>query len=261
MHTLRRELPIPLYHQLRTILQQGIEVGHWKPEEQLPAEHDLARQFGVSKITVRQALRELATLGYVRREQGRGTFVSRNKLQQGPRELTSFTEEMRRHGVPSSSRVLDQSVIHASGDLAAILKIEEGEKVFRLKRLRLAEGEPMGIQCAHIPLALAPGLIHEDFANASLYEVLQTRYGRSPASARETHFAVLIPAEDAALLGVDAGSPGLAAERISLLASRRPLEFVSSIMRGDRYRIVLDLVAESHGDPRAQQRFSTAEGV
>src|SRR5579863_5096919 len=94
---LDRDLPVPLYHQLQAVLKAEIESGKWRPGDQLPTESQLTGLYQVSKITVRQALEELAELGYIRREHGRGTFVERRKFDEGPRELTSFTEEMRRH--------------------------------------------------------------------------------------------------------------------------------------------------------------------
>jgi GntR family transcriptional regulator len=242
MYALDKSLPVPLYHQLKNILMTGIESGEWQPDQQIPTEEDLSKRFGISKITVRQALRELAGLGYIRREQGRGTFVSRPQLVQGPRELTSFTEEMRRHNLTAHSRVLDQSIRKAEEATAAALQIAVGDPVFVLKRLRLANGEPMGVQTAHIPAALAPGLVDESLETGSLYEILQARYGLHPAKARETHFALLAPAEQAELLGIAPGSPALGAERIAYLPGGGALEYVESIMRGDRYRIVLDLV-------------------
>jgi GntR family transcriptional regulator len=244
---LDKRLPIPLYHQLKSVILNAIQSGELKPDDQLPAESELAQTYAVSKITVRQALRELADLGYVRREQGRGTFVARTRLELGPRELTSFTEEMRRHGLSAKSRVLDAEVMPADDAMADRLEVPAGSDLFVLKRLRIADGEPMGIQTAFIPLELAPGLPDEPMENASLYEVLLLKYGRQPLHARETHSAVLIEAEDAELLGVPAGSPALAAERVSYLDTGRPLEFVHSIMRGDRYRIILDLAAEPRG--------------
>src|SRR6185503_5524734 len=105
-------------------------------------------RFRVSKITVRQALTDLAQLGYIRREQGRGTFVQRPPIEEGPRELTSFTGEMRGHGMSASSRVLEHGVVNATGDIAFPLEIVVGAPVFRLRRLRFADGEPMGVQTA-----------------------------------------------------------------------------------------------------------------
>jgi GntR family transcriptional regulator len=242
---LNKDLPVPLYHQLKDVLLRGIQAGRWKLDDRLPPEDELAVQFEVSRITVRQALRELSNLGYIRREQGRGTFVRQPPVQQGPRELTSFTEDMRRRGAAARSRVLEHRAIPASDDLAVRLSIAEGEPVFRLRRLRLADGKPMGLQTSHVPLAFVPGIERIDFANASLYETLDTRYDLVPVRATETQLAVAVGSgEEAALLKVAPGSPALAAERVTYLPDGRPLEFVYSVMRGDRYSIVLDLVLD-----------------
>lgn len=234
---------------------EAIESGQWQSGQQLPNESKLAESFAVSKITVRQALQELASLGYIRREQGRGTFVSKPKFDQGPRELLGFTEEMRRHSLAASSRVLERSVKEADIRVADALQLHVGSPVFVLKRLRIADGEPMGIQTAHIPLNLAAGIEKEDFENVSLYELLRTRYGLQPTKARETHFAALAEPAAAELLGIPTGSPVFAAERVTFLRDGRPLEFVKSIMRGDRYSIVLDLVVDRA--PQATRRGGT----
>jgi len=222
---------------------ESIESGRWQAGDQLPTEDQLAQKFAVSKITVRQALQKLAGLGYVRREQGRGTFVSKRRLDQGPRELTSFTEEMRRQRLEASSRVIRRAVTKPAARVAEALQIGESERVFVLKRLRLADGEPMGIQTAHIPVRLVPGLAQERLDNVSLYELLRDRYGLEPSQARETYFAVAADAAVAALLGIDSGSAVFAVERVTLSAHGQPFEFVQSIMRGDRYNIILDLAA------------------
>jgi GntR family transcriptional regulator len=183
----------------------------------------------------------LAIAGVLRREQGRGTFVAEPKLAQGPREMTSFTDEMRSRGLLPTSKVLKQDVIKAEADVAEKLQIAEGGQVMMLKRLRLADGEPMGIQTAYISLSLAPQLAQEDFNDASLYAALERKYGLWPARAQESYVAVLLDRADAKLLKVAVASPALSAERVSYLTSGQPLELTYSIMRGDRYKIVLDL--------------------
>jgi GntR family transcriptional regulator, N-acetylglucosamine utilization regulator len=242
MRRVSRDGPIPLYHQVKAAILREIDAGQWSPGQQLPTEDDLIAMFRVSKITVRQALRELAHMGYIRREQGRGTFVQRPPLEEGPRELTSFTGEMRGHGLTARSRVLEQGAIAAPADVALWLDIDIGAPVFRLRRLRLADGEPMGLQTAYLPMALVPGIDAISFANDSLYAVLEVRYSLRPARARETHQAILVSPEDAPLLGAAPGSPAFSAERLTSMADGSPLEYVQSIMRGDRYKIVLDLV-------------------
>lgn len=237
---LDKDLPVPLYHQLQAVLKAEIESRKWRAGEQIPNETQLAERFGVSKITVRQALQKLSDLGYIRREQGRGTFVARRKFDEGPRELTSFTEEMRRHDLSAASRVLAQGVVEANARVADALLVPLLSPIFVLKRVRLAGGEPMSVQTAHIPAAFVPGLdLAED---ASLYEVLQNRYQLYPARARETYFAAAAEATVAELLGIPAGSPVFTVERVTLLPNERPFEFVQSVVRGDRYSIVLDLV-------------------
>ena len=238
---LSKHLPVPLYYQLKTILLDRVKSGDLKANDRLPSEDEIAAQYGISKATVRQAIGELVVAGLFRREQGRGTFVAEQKIEQGPRALTGFTEEMRKRGLRSTSKVLKRRVVRAEAGVAEKLGLGEGDPVFELTRLRSADGEPLGLQTAFIPLVLAPGLGDEEFESASLYEILEGKYGLVPARAEETHSAVLIDGREARLLKVAAGSPGLAAERVTYLADGRPFELVHSVMRGDRYKIILEL--------------------
>lgn len=248
---LDRKLYVPLYHQLKNILLEDIRSGKLKPDDRLPSEDQVAAAYGLSIITVRRTLTDLAAAGYIRRERGRGTFIARLPVEQGPRELTSFTQEMTKRGFRSSSKVLSRKVINADPGIAAQLQVPEGADIFVLRRLRLAGGEPMGIQTAHIPAKLAPGLIDEDFGESSLYDRLEQKFRLIPARAREVHSAVLITGEDAVILNLPEGSLGLGAKRLTFLADGRPFEFVDSVMRGDRYEIVLDLVAKEQRAPTA----------
>jgi GntR family transcriptional regulator len=241
---LNKDLPIPLYYQLKTALMKSIESGQLTAGKQLPNELQLAEQFGISKITVRQALQGLAELGYIRREHGRGTFVCKLKMDQGPRELTSFSEEMRRHRVSPSSRVLMSAVREADARIAEALAIAIGKPIFVLKRLRMANGEPMGVQTAHIPLHMVPGLETENLENLSLYQILRSRYNLLPARARETYFAIRAKAALAQLLGVTSGAAVFDVVRVTFLPNGKPFEFVQSTIRGDRYSIILELATD-----------------
>src|ERR1035437_8785957 len=156
---LDKDLPVPLYHQLQSVLKAEIESRRWRAHAQLPNETKIAERFGVSKITVRQALQKLAELGYIRREQGRGTFVSRRKFDEGPRELTSFTEEMCRHDLTAASRILSQSVVEADARVSDALLLPSHAPIFVLKRVRLPASALMSVQSAPTPAAFVPGLL------------------------------------------------------------------------------------------------------
>jgi GntR family transcriptional regulator, N-acetylglucosamine utilization regulator len=238
---LDRDLPIPLYHQLKSQLLKRIETGELSPHARLETEDQLAAAYRVSKATVRQALGELVHAGYLRREQGRGTFVADPRVDQGPTELTSFTDDMQRRGLVAASQVLGRAVVPADAAMAAKLRIAPGARVFRLERLRTGDGEPLAIQTAHIPLDMAPELARERFESGSLYETLE-RHGLVPVSAHERHWAALIERPQARLLKVKAAAAGLCAERVAFLRDGRPLEYTCSVMRADRYQITLDLV-------------------
>jgi len=245
MGPLDKQLAAPLYHQLQEVLKAQIESAAWTPGEQLPNESKLAERFGVSKITVRQALQNLEDLGYIHREHGRGTFVAHRKFGQGPHELTSFTEEMRRHQLAGGSRILTQQVVEADAQVSDALRLPARSPVFVLERVRLAGGEPVTVQTAHIPAHLVPGL--ELAPEASLYDVLQKRYHLNAARGRETYFASLADERAAKLLHIAPGAPVFAVERVTLLPNDRPFEFARSIVRGDRYSVVLELVKHGTG--------------
>src|SRR5215813_14915895 len=138
--TLSKDLPIPLYHQLKTLLLERIRKGEMKPNDRLPAEDELAATHGVSKATVRQALNDLAIAGVLRREQGRGTLVAEPKLAQGPREMTSFTDEMRSRGFHPTSKVLKHEVIKAYADMAETLQVYKGSLHIALTQAGVGEG-------------------------------------------------------------------------------------------------------------------------
>jgi len=244
---LDKNLPVPLYHQLQNVLKVAIESGRWRAKERLPSEQELAKRFRVSKITVRQALEELARLDYIRREQGRGTFVAPRKFDEGPRELTSFTEEMRRHSLVAASRILAQFEAEADARVARALNLPVKSPVLVVKRLRLAGADPLAVQTAHLPAALVPGLKITE--GMSLYEVLQNRYHLYPARARETYLAAVADGATARQLNIRAGAPVFAVERVTMLPNEKPFEFVQSTVRGDRYSIVLDLEKNAGEQP------------
>jgi GntR family transcriptional regulator len=190
----------------------------------------------VSRITVRHALRNLEEYGLLKREHGRGTFVRSATVVAGTRRLTSFTEEMANLRLNAGSPLLSASVGPASAAVAAALEIEEGASVVCIRRLRLGDNVPIGLQSAHFSVERVPGFLDGAPLEGSLYAALKAHYGIVPDEAHEVYRVGLVGEADAELLDVPAGSPAFVIERVAF-DPRGPLEFTLSIMRGDRYEI------------------------
>lgn len=242
-----KDVPIPLYYQIKARLLEAIENGHLKPGDRVLSERELTTQFAVSRMTARQALTELENQGYLYRVQGKGTFVANPKLEQPLAGLTSFTEEMRRRGLEPAARVLAAEEVVAGRKVARALGIGESAPVYRLERLRLAGGEPMALEISHLPAAAVPGLLDRGPVEQSLYRILQERYGLRPVKAMQSLEAVAANAYEAEILHVREGTPLLLLERIARDAQDRPVEYVHSLYRGDRYRFTTELIRREDG--------------
>jgi GntR family transcriptional regulator len=154
--------------------------------------------------------------------------------------MTSFSEEMRRRGMVPGSRTLSMEVELAGARLGRLLRVSPSEKTLVIKRLRLADGETMAIETLHLPQALVPGLSAKDLTG-SLYELLRGRYGIEIASGTQTIEPTVTDEDESAVLGVPLHSPAFLFERTSRDQQDRTVEFVQSVYRGDRYRIVTEL--------------------
>ena len=230
---------IPLYYQIQRVLMEKIRSGVLTVGDPLASEEELSRTYQVSRMTARQALHGLKVNGYAFSEKGRGTFVTRPKLEKNIMHLQGFTEDMRQRGMKASSRLLEQSVSTVDGEMSEKLKLNPGEQVLRLRRLRMADGIPMAIEESHIPLRQFPGLEHIDFAKDSLYATLRERYGVRVGYADETIEALQATREDAELLTIPSRASILSISRIILTTQETPIEAACSRYRGDRYRALI----------------------
>ncbi len=186
---------------------------------------------------MRQALQELTVEGRLQRVRGSGTFVAEPKLAQAL-QLTSHTEDMRAQGLEPGSRLLHLGDVAADDVLAAHLDIPVGAKVLRIERLRLANGEPMAVETTHLAAGRFPRLRGHLERSGSLYAVLSEHYGVHLAAAEQTIETVLAGPHEAGVLGTEVGAPVLLLCRHSLDEEGRPVEYVRSYYRGDRYKFV-----------------------
>jgi len=232
--------PEPKWSQLRGILLDLV-ADELEADRPIPSERELGDRFGLSRMTVRQAVDRLVAEGALYRVPGRGTFVARAKIVM-PLRLTSFTQDMRARGLAPGAVDIGRGTVAASEVVAGSLGLAPGDPVHLVERLRTADGEPMAIERAHLPARVTPGLLDETLEDRSLYAVLQEKFGLLLDTGEQTIEAVTAAASDARLLGVSRGSPVLLLVRRSF-AGDLPVEYVTSTYRGDRYQLRVSLDA------------------
>jgi len=229
---------VPLYYQIQQGLSEQIQSGRLKPGELMPSEQEIAARLGVSRMTARQALKSLCSRGLAYSQRGKGTFVSRMKLEKNFRQLLSFSEEMKDRGSQPRSRVLAFKKMAPEGDVAQALHLRPGEEVIFLKRVRMADSAPLCIEATHLPARRCPDLLENFEPSGSLYRALAERYGLQIHMADEEAEASLATAAEAKLLRVRGKSPVFRFTRTAYLHDGQPVEFVKSTYRGDRCKVV-----------------------
>jgi GntR family transcriptional regulator len=216
----------PIYRQLADMLRMQIESGHIAPNDAIPAERDLAATHEVSRDTVRKAIKLLEEQGVLYSDHGRGTFAAPAAVRKMSRFLDSFTEDtIKRGGVPGQKILVMEEII-ASMAIASLLNIDSETPILHLKRLRLMDGAPIGIQDSYVRLPPGEQLARKDLERAgSLYRLLVDKFGIEPSESLESIGAIPAGAEEVQLLGITAGTPILVCERIMLSSRREPVEY------------------------------------
>ena len=238
-----KKSPMPYYYQLKQIITAEVEAEHYKPGDRLPSEHELCRMFGISRTVVRQALIELETEGWLRREKGRGAFVAPKKttgyIFQG---LTSLTEDISARGGTLWSEVRHLERLPAPSAAAQELGLDVGDPVIVLDRLRFVDGSPWVSATAYLPYDLCPQLLEEDMTTQSLYSTLENKYGINIDRGRRSVEAARAPATVAQALGIKQGAPVLLLHGTAYNDARRPIEHFVEYHRGDLSRFEVNLV-------------------
>jgi GntR family transcriptional regulator len=233
----------PMYFQIQSHLLKMIQSGELHPGDSVPSEEELARVYGVSRMTSRQALQSLKSQGYAAGQKGRGTFVTQPKVEKDIAHLAGFSAEMRSLGMRASSRVLEASCAAADAETAARLQIALNAPIFKLVRLRYADEVPVAIEEGCLSRDRFPQIESIDFRSASLYQTVRERYGVAIDSADEILEARAANRKESELLEIPARSCLLMISRILRSADGKPIESARSLYRGDRYRAVLKVFA------------------
>lgn len=230
--TLHKDSRIPLYIQFKELILTKIESGEWQPEHKLPSERNLCNQYDISRITVREALKELVRDGLIESVSGKGNFVRYKGVAEYKPSL-SFTIATQMKNQMPSSRLINQEVIYAAVGLVRELEIPLNSKVLMVHRIRYVNDEPRIIQKAFVPLTYCDALLDYNFEKESLYRVLDQACQLIPVNVKSSFEARLAVEIEVQRLNLITPAAVLMARQTSYLANGRPIEYCRSIYRAN----------------------------
>ncbi|MFH1929148.1 MAG: GntR family transcriptional regulator [Chloroflexota bacterium] len=239
MYIIDRDSFKPLYYQISEIMREKIDDDEWKPGDRVWSERDLTNQFQVSRNTAREALDVLVKEGLIYRMRGHGSFVAPRKMRHGLLSLTSFSETMLSRGVTPSSRLMAMELLVPPPRIAEHLRLDQGQKAFRIERLRLGDGDPMALNISYVPQHLCPHLDRVDLETGSLYRLLEGEYGLRLWRSEQVLKPTVATEYEAQLLDVSPGTPLLLAEGTTFLEGDVPIEYSKLVYRADRYEFTI----------------------
>jgi GntR family transcriptional regulator len=234
-----------LYSRVETVLAGEITDGGLKVGDQLQTEDDLIARFDVSRITIRRAIQNLVSRGMVEIRRGKGTFVAAPKITQELTELSGFVEDMHALGRKPTARVIGKEVVTADTTVASHLALTKGERVVRIRRVRLADGIPLSFDETYLPLKIGKKIITNNLKVEPIFSLLERKYGVPLIEAEYKLEAVAAEAEIAAALRVKQGSPIFRIERTSYSTDDRPVDYEKLYYRGDLVRFVTRLARKT----------------
>lgn len=235
-----RQSATPLFQQIAAQLRREMEEGKLRLGDVIPGERELAEALHVSRMTLRAAIDELVDEGLLMRQRGRGTIVAHVRINKQAQVLgfMSFSEEMRARGLTPSSRILAFKSEIADAGISAQLDLPVGAQVILLRRVRLANGEPMALERCFLPYERFRKLLQFDLSARSLYDVLEQEFDTRPTLCQETVEAIALDAAEARDLVCKRGSPALLVTRVTRDARGALIEAEQTVYRADRYRMV-----------------------
>jgi len=246
-HTVDKSIPVPLYYQLKNIIQDEIANGKYLPGDPIPTEMELSDHFHLSRTTVRQAILEMVGEGKLYRVKSKGTFVSKPKIKQDfTKRLETFRDQIERLGMKASTCLLEFSIVPAPEDAASVLHLKRGEPCILLLRKRFANEEPNVIVRTYLPHIRCLYLEQHDLEKESLYEILSTCEDTRIYHINRVMEAILATDEIASLLEIEPGQPIHYFTSIGYNRSGEPVEYSLAHYRGDRNRFEVDIVNEGN---------------
>lgn len=239
MELINREDHQKLYLQLYDILKKKIENNEWPVGSQIPTEDELCKMFNVSRATVRTAILELVRQGYLKRQQGKGTFVYKSTTSEGLTMLTNFRELMFEEGLIFSTNLLVRTVMMPVDNLDVKLDIPKDKHIIYIKRLRLIDNEPILLQETYIPYHICPLLLEDDIENNSLFDLFDKKYGIKITGVRNHIEIAYLTADEARLIGLPEGTATILLHQY-FYSGETLVMYSCSLKRTDKFKFLID---------------------
>ena len=236
---LNRDLPTPLYHQVKDYLEENIIQGNWEEGYQLPAERELAKQFNVSSITVKRAIHDLVDRGLLYRQRGKGTFVSKKEDKDIFQLVTLRNEASDQTSHPH--KTLSFKVIEAGNSIGPALNIQSTDKVYKIHRLKIEDSNPVVIEYTYIPTSIFPNLKRQAIDDDLIYNMFVNKYGVYLDKAK-LYFSTIIASDyDSNLLNIPKGEQLFVIERYTYTQDEKAVEYSKFIIKQDKTRYFVEV--------------------
>jgi len=226
---------VPYYQQLVDQVRNLIKKNKLKPGETFCSEGEIARTLAISKMPVRQAFQKLRSEGLLVIARGKRPVIGSGRVPWNFQQLRGFSEEMKRRGLIPSARLLSLEIQEPEIDVAQALKLTSGERVYRAKRLRFVNGEPVAVVTSYLPARIFAGIDKQDLEKQSLYHIFEHTYMRKLHWAEEVIGAMNAGEEEAQILQSEPGKPLLIIKETTYDEQDIAIEYSVSLLRGDRY--------------------------
>ncbi len=226
---------VPYYQQIVDQVRSLIKKNRLKPGDTFASEGEIARMLAISKMPVRQAFQKLRSEGLLIIARGKRPVVGSGRVPWNFQQLRGFSEEMKRRGLIPSARMLSLDIEEPELEVAQALKLTPGERIYKLKRLRFVNGEPVALVTSYLPARIFAGIDRQDLEKQSLYQIFEQVYRRKLHWAEEVIGAINASEEDSRVLEASPGSPLLLIKETTYDDQDIAIEFSISMLRGDRY--------------------------
>ncbi|MFC0469850.1 phosphonate metabolism transcriptional regulator PhnF [Halalkalibacter kiskunsagensis] len=237
---LDKNSPLPIYYQLEAEIREQIMSGQLQPGDMLPSEREYSEKYSISRMTIRQAIMNLASEGLITRQKGRGTFVAEKKLEQPLKGITSFSEEMKAQNLQPTTQIISFQLIQAEAYIAQKLQIHANDPIYKIQRIRLADQEPIAFETTYTPKKVVGQMTEKDLSS-SFYDYIEKELQLTISHGEQEIESTLANADEIVHLHLSKGDPVLFVRRVTYSTSGQPFEYSRTSYRADKYRYKIQM--------------------